>query len=140
MTAGERIDEPSESSDDWRDARLAEIRRMIREADPEITEESKWRGTPVWSRDGNVCLAKAFKDKVKVTFPEGASLPDDDGLFNNGLGGKKWRAIDIYRDDRINEESFKALIRSAIDHNRGKVKNAKKPGATEGDAKESPVR
>ncbi|MDO8716571.1 MAG: DUF1801 domain-containing protein, partial [Dehalococcoidales bacterium] len=85
MNASDFIDDLIAKLTDWRGTTLASIRRVIREADPEITEECKWMGSPVWSHDGIVCLAIACKDKVKLTFPEGASLPDPDKLFNNGL-------------------------------------------------------
>jgi hypothetical protein len=92
----------------------------------------KWMGTPVWSHDGIVCLAKAFKDKVKITFPHGVSLPDPDKVFNAELEGKEWRAIDIYKDDKINEISLANLVRSAVDYNHSKVKTAIKPRGTPG--------
>ncbi len=121
MTAGEQIDEIIAGLADWRGPALARIRRIIREADPLITEEIKWRGAPVWSHDGNVCVGGAFRGKVKLTFPDGASLPDPDGLFNNGLGGKRWRAIDVFEQDELAEESLKALVRAAVEHNRSKA-------------------
>lgn len=93
---------------------LASLRKIILEADPEIIEEWKWMGTPVWYHNGLICLANAHKDKVKLTFYQGAKLKDPEKLFNNGLEGKKWRAIDFYEGDIINESSFKNLIRSAV--------------------------
>jgi hypothetical protein len=116
MTASEQIDEIMAGLTDWRGAVFARIRKIIHEADPVITEEIKWRGAPVWSHDGNICVGGAFKDKVKLTFPEGAKLPDPDKLFNNGLEGKEWRAIDIFENVEINEESLKALVRAAVDY------------------------
>ena len=128
--ATERIEYLISGLADWRGAALANIRRIIREADPEIVEEWKWVGTPVWSHNGMVCLANAFKDKVKVTFDHGAQLADPDKLFNNGLEGKQWRSIDIYRDDKINEDSLKTLIKAAVDHNTAKLNAADKSGGT----------
>jgi hypothetical protein len=125
MQPGKLIDDYVASLTDWRGTTMANIRRIIHEADPEIIEEWKWRGTPVWSHDGTVCLARAFKDKVKLTFYSGAQLADPDKLFNNELEGKQWRAIDIYRDDKINEGSLKTLIKAAVDYNTAKLK--KKP-------------
>lgn len=112
-----KLNDPLHSEASWRGKMFANIRKIIHEADPEITEEWKWMGTPCWYHDGLVCLANAHKDKVKLTFYQGASLPDPDKLFNNGLEGKKWRAIDIYENDKINEQSLKNLIRSAVAYN-----------------------
>jgi hypothetical protein len=134
------IDELIANLDDWRGAAIADIRRIIHDADPEIVEEWKWRGAPVWSQDGIVCLAVPFKDKVKVTFYLGALLADPDKLFNSELEGKKWRAIDIYKDDKLNENSLKDLIRSAVDYNHAKVKTADKPPAARGKAPKKPVK
>jgi len=117
MTASEQIDEMIAGLTDWRGPVFARIRKIILKADPVITEEIKWRGAPVWSHDGNLCLAVAFKDKVKVTFPWGAMLPDPGKLFNNELEGKQWRAIDIFENDKINEKALKALVRAAVDFN-----------------------
>ena len=133
MQASELIDDLVAKLTDWRGTMLANIRGIIHDADPEIIEEWKWRGTPVWSHHGIVCVANAFKDKVKLTFYQGAHLADPDKLFNNGLEGKQWRTIDIYKDDKINESSLKTLINSAVDHNRAKVKTANKPRATRRD-------
>ena len=114
------IDAKIKELDDWRGKTLSQVRKLVNQADPKIVEEWKWMGTPVWSHSGIVCLADAFKDKVKVTFPEGASLADSDNLFNNGLGGKKWRAIDYLKEDKIKEREFKDLVRSAVAHNLAK--------------------
>jgi len=130
MKSNEPVDEPAAKTADWQSARIADIRRIIHEADPEMVEEVKWRGSPVWSHDGMVCLAGAFKDKVKLTFYQGAHLADPDKLFNNELEGKQWRCIDVYRDDRINEGSLKTLIKTAVDHNIAKRKTAGKSGGT----------
>lgn len=126
MEASKQIDKMIAGLKDWRGRAMAEIRDVIRKADPLITEDVKWRGAPVWSRDGNVCLAMAFKDKVKMTFPNGALLPDPDELFNNGLEGKQWRAIDIYENDKINKKALKTLVLAAVEFNLNK--SAKKLG------------
>jgi len=128
MNASELINDLIANLSDWRGKTFSKIREVILDADPEIIEEWKWMGTPVWSHDGIVCLANAFKDKVKLTFPEGASLADPDKLFNNGLEGKKWRTIDFYKDDKINKASLTILVRSAIDHNQAKAKAKMKIG------------
>lgn len=135
MNATELIDDLAANLTDWRGTTFAGIRSIILDADPEIIEEWKWRGTPVWSHGGIVCVAKAFKDKVKLTFFRGASLADPDKLFNNELEGKQWRAIDFYKDDKINESSLRILIRSAVDYNNAKVKTDNKPGGTRGTVK-----
>jgi hypothetical protein len=122
MNVSEQIDDIIAKLTDSRGTVFADVRRIIREADPEIIEELKWMGTPVWSRDGIVCLAKAFKDKVKVTFPHGAHLADPDKVFNAELDGKEWRAIDIHKDDQINESSLAILVRSAVKFNQSKAK------------------
>ena len=121
----ELIDDLIAKTPDWRGAALANIRRIIHQADPGIVEEWKWRGAPVWSHDGIVCLAVPFKDKVKVTFYDGADLADPHKLFNSELEGKQWRAIDIHEGDKLNETALKALIKSGVEHNLAKVKPAK---------------
>lgn len=125
MKPSEHIDKLIAELTDWRGKAFADIRRIILEADPEIVEEWKWMGTPVWSHGGIVCIANAFKDKVKLTFIEGASIADPDKLYNNGLEGKKWRTIDYFRDDKIKERELKDLVRSAVVHNLAK-KSAKR--------------
>jgi hypothetical protein len=115
--ASARIDEMIADLGDWRGARMAEIRRLIHEADPEVVEEWKWMGTPVWSHDGMYVLANAHKDKVKITFFHGARLADPAKLFNAGLGGKKWRAIDVRERDELDGKALKALLREAIAYN-----------------------
>lgn len=124
MNASEKIDELIAGLTDWRGTTLADLRRVIRQADPEIVEEWKWRGAPVFSDHGIVCVANAFKDKVKLTFYEGAGLPDPDTLFNSGLEGKKWRTIDLYEGDEINESALKVLVRAGVDFNRAKARRA----------------
>ena len=120
MKPNEHIDKLIAELTDWRGKTFADIRRIILEADPEIVEEWKWMGTPVWSHGGIVCIANAFKDKVKLTFYEGASIADPDKLYNNGLEGKKWRTIDYFKDDKIKELKLKDLVRSAVAHNLAK--------------------
>jgi len=115
--APQKIDALIAGLADWRGERLAQIRALIHETDPAVTEDWKWMGTPVWSNNGMYVLANAHKDKVKITFFHGARLADPDGLFNNGLDGGKWRAIDLYQGDAIDAPKFKALLRTAIDYN-----------------------
>ena len=115
FSASMRIDEMIADLGDWRGEWLTEIRRLIHEVDPEVVEDWKWRGTPVWSQDG--MYANAFKDKVKLTFFHGAQMPDPSNLFNAGLGGNKWRAIDIRKGDETDEIALKALLREAVAYN-----------------------
>jgi hypothetical protein len=112
--ASKLIDNMIAGLTDWRGKTLGEIRRVIREADPDIVEEWKWRGAPVWSHGGIVCVANAFKDKVKLTFYRGADIPDPAKLFNNGLEGKQWRTIDFLRDDSVRERELKELVHAAV--------------------------
>lgn len=116
-TASERISRYIAELDDWRGERLASIRGVFHEADPAIVEEWKWMGSPVWSRHGMIAVANAHKNKVKVTFPQGAHLPDPHQLFNAGLGGRKWRAIDLHEDDTIDQAALKALVQAAVSYN-----------------------
>jgi hypothetical protein len=111
------IDKQIASLNDWRGEALAKLRKIIHDADPDIVEELKWKGTPVFSHDGLVCLFKPFKGKVKLTFYEGASLPDPEKLFNSMLEGNKWRAIDFFEGDKIKEHALKDLIRNAVAQN-----------------------
>ena len=129
MNPSERIDQLIESLTDWRGKTLATVRKAILDADPEIIEEWKWMGSPVWSRDGMIAVGNAHKDKVKLTFSNGASLPDPDKLFNAGLQGNKWRAIDLFEHDKPNARALKTLVRAAIDHNQTKSKK-KSPART----------
>ena len=127
MSASKRIDERIADLGDWRGARLAEIRALIREADPEVVEEWKWEkasspGTPVWSHNGGICTGESYKQAVKLTFFHGASLNDPTRLFNSSLEGNTRRAIDIHRDDAIEEAAFKELIRAAVAFNVAKRK------------------
>ena len=128
MTASERIDRMIEDLTDWRGKTLASLRKSILAADPEIIEEWKWMGSPVWSRDGIIAVGNAHKGKVKLTFMYGAQLPDPDKLFNTGFEGNARRAIDLFEGDKINDRALKALIRAAIELNQAKSsKTAKKP-------------
>ena len=129
MNPTERIDLLIESLKDWRGNTLATVRKTILEADREIIEEWKWMGSPVWSRDGMIAVGNAHKDKVKLTFSNGASLPDPDKLFNAGLGGNKWRAIDLFEVDKINARALKNLVRAAIEYNQSKLKRKALAGA-----------
>src|SRR5438552_7468569 len=111
--ASELISRRIEELADWRGRTLGRVRQLIKEADPEIVEEWKWRGTPVWAHGGIVCTGETYKKVVKLTFAKGASLKDPDGLFNASLEGNVRRAIDISEGDRIAEAAFKKLIRAA---------------------------
>jgi hypothetical protein len=99
---------------DWRGERLAQIRSLVKQAEPEVVEEWKWRGVPTWYRDGMICTGETYKEVVKVTFAKGASLEDPSGVFNSSLEGNTRRAIDFHEGDEIDEEAFKALIRGAV--------------------------
>ncbi len=122
MNPSERIDQLIAGLTDWSGKTLARIRKSFLEADREIFEEWKWMGSPVWSRDGVLAVGNAHKDKVKVTFAHGASLPDPDKLFNNGLEGNAYRAIDLFEGDKINERALKTLVRAAVAYNQAKGK------------------
>ncbi|MBK1868695.1 DUF1801 domain-containing protein [Aestuariivirga sp. YIM B02566] len=125
-TATEQIDQLIAKLTDWRGKTLAKVRKSILAADPEITEDWKWMGSPVWSRDGMIAVGNAHKDKVKLTFSQGASLADPDKLFNAGLDGKVWRAIDLFEGDVVDERALKDLVRAAIAFNQSKAKKKKK--------------
>jgi hypothetical protein len=112
--ASKNITKRIEELADWRGETLARIRKLIHDADPEIEEEWKWRGVPVWSHDGGVCTGESYKQVVKLTFYRGASLEDPKKLFNSSLEGNTRRAIDIREDEKLNEAAFKELIRSAV--------------------------
>ena len=116
--ASERIDARIEELGDWRGEMLARLRGLIHEADPEVVEEWKWRGVPVWSHDGILCTGETYKQVVKMTFARGAALEDPSGLFNASLEGSTRRAIDLREGDRIDAEALKALIRAAVALNR----------------------
>jgi len=129
MNPSERIDHLIAGLADWRGKTLAGIRTSILASDLEIIEEWKWMGSPVWSRDGIIAVGNAHKDKVKLTFSHGASLPDPDKLFNAGLGGSAWRAIDLFEGDKINDRALKNLVRAAVAYNQSKLKR-KAPAGT----------
>lgn len=119
------IDERINELGDWRGETLARVRALIRQAVPEVVEEWKWRGTPVWSHDGIICTGETYKGAVKLTFAKGASLEDASGLFNSSLDGNTRRAIDIHEGDAIDEKALKALVRAAAQLNsRKKTKGA----------------
>lgn len=117
------IDERIEELGDWRGEVLSKIRSLIRQVDPEVVEEWKWRGTPVWSHDGQICTGETYKNAVKMTFAKGASLEDPSKLFNSSLDGNARRAIDFHEGDEVNEEALGELIRAAIALNKSTRKN-----------------
>src|SRR6185312_10324289 len=114
LPASELIDARIEELGDWRGEMLARVRSLIKQADPEVVEEWKWRGVPVWSHAGIICTGETYKEVVKMTFAKGASLEDPSGLFNSSLEGNTRRAIDFHESDRMDEEALKALIRTAV--------------------------
>src|ERR1700738_260062 len=128
-SASALIDELIKELGAWRGTSVATVREIIHEAGPEIVEEWKWMGSPVWSHDGIIAVGNAHKDKVKLTFSHGAILPDPDKLFNAGLEGNAWRAIDFFEGDKINERALKHLVRAAIDYNQIRLKR-KAPAGT----------
>jgi len=132
MNPSELIDKEIADHPDWRGQTMAEIRRIIRETVPDVTEEWKWMGTPTWSHNGILCICNAFKDMVKVTFINGAKLADVDGVFNAELGGTKWRAIKIFQGDKVNASGLKKLLHAAVAFNaegKGRTKPATAGGA-----------
>ena len=126
MTASEKIDALIAGIPDWRGKTFAAIRKAVLSADPDIVEEWKWRGTPVWSKDGIIAVANAHKDKVKITFHSGAKIADPDGAFNAGLDGNQWRAIDLFEGDKVPAAALKKLVRTAIAYNESKKKKPAK--------------
>jgi hypothetical protein len=116
------IDARIKELDDWRGKTLFHVRALIKQADPEVVEEWKWRGVPVWSHDGMICTGETYKSIVKLTFAKGASLKDPAGLFNASLEGNARRAIDIHEGDEIDEDAFKTLIRAAAALNRSSAR------------------
>ena len=111
------IDQRIEELSDWRGKMLSQLRTLIRQADPEVVEEWKWRGVPVWAHDGLICTGETYKNVVKMTFPKGAALEDPSGLFNSSLDGKTRRAIDFHEGEKIDEKALTALIRAAVTMN-----------------------
>jgi hypothetical protein len=119
-TPSRLIDARIKELGDWRGKTLAQVRTIIKQADPDVVEEVKWRGVPVWEHDGIICTGETYKNAVKMTFARGASLPDPSRLFNASLEGNMRRAIDIHDGDKINEKALKALIRAAVALNKSK--------------------
>jgi hypothetical protein len=118
----ELIDARIEDLGDWRGEMLSRLRALIKDADPEVAEEWKWRGTPVWSHDGLICTGETYKNVVKMTFAKGASLKDPSGLFNSSLEGNVRRAIDFHEGDKLDEKALKALIRAAVALNKSSAR------------------
>ncbi|MBV9972812.1 MAG: DUF1801 domain-containing protein [Candidatus Eremiobacteraeota bacterium] len=125
-SASRLIDERIKELRDWRGKTLARVRTLIQEADPDVIEEWKWRGVPVWSHDGMICTGESYKNVIKVTFAKGASLADPKRLFNSSLDGNVRRAIDLREDEKINEPAFKALVREAVALNSARAKPARR--------------
>jgi len=115
------IDARIEELGDWRGDLLARVRKLIKQVDPGVVEEWKWRGVPVWEHDGMICTGETYKDYVKLTFAQGASLKDPSGLFNSSLEGNTRRAIDIHEDDKLNQRALMALVRAAVKLNTAKT-------------------
>ncbi len=116
------IDERIEELGDWRGTMLSRLRTVIKQADPEVVEEWKWRGVPVWYHDGMICTGETYKNVVKMTFAKGAALEDPSGLFNSSLEGNTRRAIDVHEGEKIDERALKALIRAAVTLNASRAK------------------
>jgi len=121
QTASDKITRRIKELGDWRGEMLARVRKLIHDTDPDIEEEWKWMGTPVWSHDGIVCTGESYKQVVKLTFAKGATLADPKKLFNSSLDGNVRRAIDIHEGEKINEAAFKQLVRAAIEANSAAV-------------------
>ena len=117
------IDARIEELDDWRGAMLGRLRGLVKEADPEVVEEWKWRGVPVWSHDGIICTGETYKSVVKMTFAKGAALKDPKHLFNSSLEGNTRRAIDFQEGEKINEKALKTLVRAAVTLNKSKAES-----------------
>jgi hypothetical protein len=127
QSASELISQRIAELGDWRGQTLARMRRLIQEADPDVAEEWKWMGTPVWAHDGIICTGESYKNVVKLTFAKGASLKDPARLFNSSLEGNVRRAIDIHEGEEVDESAFKALVRQAVSLNSsGQSKSSKK--------------
>src|SRR3984885_12318311 len=122
VSPSQLIDARIKELDDWRGKTLSHIRALIKQAVPEVVEEWKWRGVPVWYHDGMICTGETYKSVVKVTFAKGASLKDPSGLFNSSLEGNVRRAIDFHEDDEIDEDAFKKLIRAAAALNKSSAR------------------
>ncbi|MBZ9654309.1 DUF1801 domain-containing protein [Phyllobacterium lublinensis] len=128
-SASQLIDARIKELADWRGETLAKIRSIIKQADPEVVEEWKWRGVPVWEHDGIICTGETYKNVVKMTFAKGASLEDPSGLFNSSLEGNTRRAIDVHEGEKIDEKALKTLVRAAIELNTSKRAAARRPRA-----------
>ncbi|TMQ05054.1 MAG: DUF1801 domain-containing protein [Deltaproteobacteria bacterium] len=139
MNPSELIDKAIADHPDWRGQTMAEIRRIIRETIPDVTEEWKWRGTPTWSRDGILCICNAFKNMVKVTFLNGAKLEDVDGVFNAELGGNQWRAIKLFQGDKVHARGLKKLLLAAVALNAARTTGNARPARTGGTRAEKPA-
>jgi hypothetical protein len=126
QSASELISQRIKELGDWRGATLGRMRKLIKQADPDVIEEWKWMGTPIWSHDGIICTGESYKSVVKLTFAKGASLKDPAHLFNSSLEGNTRRAIDIHEGEEVREAAFKALVREAVALNRSKAKRPKK--------------
>jgi len=107
---------------DWRGKMLSQLRSLVKQADPDVVEEWKWRGVPVWSHDGMICTGETYKNVVKLTFAKGAALRDPSGLFNSSLEGNTRRAIDFHEGEKVDEKALKALVRAAVDLNQSKAR------------------
>ena len=121
-TASRMIDERIKKLGDWRGKMLARLRALIKQADPDVVEEWKWRGVPVWSHDGLICTGETYKNVVKMTFAKGAALEDPSGLFNASLKGNTRRAIDFHEGEKIDEKALKTLIRAAVTLNASRAR------------------
>jgi hypothetical protein len=121
-SASRLIDQRIKELGDWRGRMLSRLRSLVKEADPEVLEEWKWRGVPVWAHDGMICTGETYKSVVKMTFAKGAKLEDPSSLFNSSLEGSTRRAIDFHEGEKINERALKALIRAAVTLNQSKPK------------------
>jgi hypothetical protein len=122
-SASQLIDARIKELGDWRGKMLGRLRALIKQADPDVVEEWKWRGVPVWSHDGLICTGETYKSVVKMTFAKGAALKDPSSLFNSSLEGNTRRAIDFHEGGKINEEALKTLVRAAVTLNKSKVKS-----------------
>ena len=123
QSPSELIDQRIKELSDWRGKLLSRLRALIKESDPEVVEEWKWRGVPVWSHDGLICTGETYKNVVKMTFAKGAALNDPSGLFNSSLDGNTRRAIDFHEGENMDEEALKALIWAAVTVNKSKAKS-----------------
>ena len=122
-TPSQLIDARIKELGDWRGKMLSRLRTLVKEADPEVVEEWKWRGVPVWSHDGLICTGESYKNVVKMTFAKGAALKDPSGLFNSSLDGNTRRAIDFHEGEKIDEKALKTLIRAAVTLNKAKAQS-----------------